>query len=256
MSKRMVFMSNMGHSGGAWLMRVCSMHPEVLMLTEINEVLRLKYVPKKNMYPEVEIDFDIKISQRGSDRKTSLLESSLQSELGGLFLIYQYQIRKEEVIGLIKGFNEKAIKKCKEICNSIKFCLTYRNPISLVNFYSNQRVKVHKEVYEDSFKYNVNLHSKRFQTHLKNMSKRGKCIRLEDLNDSLRDRTPYFKEVMEEMFEVEWPLSLIEETIKKEGYGNDDSEEIWNSWEPWQKNYFMDHFKNIMIETNYNNKFL
>lgn len=258
MSKRIVLMRNMGNSGGAWLMKICTMHKKVLMLAEINEVLRLKYVPKP-MYPDVGIDYDVKISQKNENRHGTMFESRTQCELGFRFLLNQYKIRKEEVIGLIKGFDAESIKKCKDICDSVKVIQTFRNPVGIIDFYMSlndaipgRRQIAFDEPYEECFKKHIEFFCARFKNFLQKIPTE-KIIKLEDINRSLKDNTPFFKETMEEIFEVEWTNDFITEIIKKEGYGDDGSESrgIWKGWESWKKEHFMKSFKIIMEDLNY-----
>jgi len=256
MSKRIVLMRNMGNSGGAWLMKICTMHKEVLMLAEINEVLRLKYVPKP-MYPDVGINYDVKLSQRDENRHGALLART-QCELGFRFLLNQYKIGKEEVIGLIKGFDTELIKKCRGICDSVKVIQTLRNPVGIIDFYMSlkdaipgRRQTAFDEPYEECFKKHIEFFCARFKKAL-GRKEEEKILKLEDINVSLRDRTPFFKDMMEELFEVEWTDNLVEKIIET-GYGDggDVNKEIFKNWESWKKENFLSSFETITADLGY-----
>lgn len=253
MAKRIVLMRNMGNSGGAWLMRTCSMHEKILMLAEINQVLRLTYVPKEKMYPEADIDFDVKIAQRGHNRKGFLFDRRTQCEIVSRFIIEQYNTRSEEVIGLIKCFDDEAIENCKGICNSVKVIQTLRNPVGIIDFYMSderRRQTAFNEPYEECFKAHVDIFNKRFSDTLERSEA---IIKLEDINISLRDNTPFYKDFMENLFEVECPDDLIEEVKEKEGYGDDggESKVIWEGWESWKKEYFLNSFEWVVEALGY-----
>lgn len=260
MSKRIVLIRNMGNSGGAWLMEVLNKHVQISMFQEINQVLRLKYQisdkSKKNMvYPNIE--YDVKIAQRSSDLKGFLFNSRTQCEIATQFLLYQFAVQKEEVIGLIKCFDHTSIKTCREKCPSVKVVQVLRNPIGIIDFYTskkNLRQIAHHESYEISFKRHVDLFSDRIITFLKNRDEANeKIIRLEDINISLRQNDSFFKELMEDLFEVDWSNEFIKEIKQRFGYGNDadQNREIWKNWDEWKKEYFKTHVGETMLNLGY-----
>ena len=258
MAKRIVLMRNMGNSGGAWLMKICTMHEKILMLTEINQVLRLKFVPKEDIYSsEIGIDFDMKIAQRGPGRVGTIFNVRTQCELATIFLLQQLPIRKEEVIGLIKCFDNDAIIKYRKFCNSVKVYQTTRNPIDIIDFYTSDKMlrQVAFDASEEtSFREHVVFFYKRFMSLIEERNNNGhEIIKLEDINKSLKNSTPFFKEKMENIFEVEWSNDFITVIIEKESYGDDGSgsKKIWEEWPSWKKECFLNSFKLVMEDLNY-----
>ena len=248
----------MGNSGGAWLMRSCTMHEKILMIAEINQVLRLKFVPKEKVYPpNINIDFDMKIAQRGFNKIGTVLDSRTQCDIAVSFLIEQFRIRKEEVIGLIKCIDPQAIIKCKRYCDSVKVYQTLRNPVGIINFYTSEKTLrqiAFDASEEECFKEHVTFFSGRFAAMIKQRDDvHYEIIKLEDINKSLKNKTSFFKNKMEEIFEVEWSDDLISQIIQKENYGDDGSisKEIWDNWKPWKKEYFLKSFKSIMCDLGY-----
>lgn len=257
MSKRIVLARNSGNSGGAWLMRVWSMHKEVLMLTEAAHYMKLTYAPKK-ICPEIEIDFQKIVGQHVLGYN---FEIPTKYDVCRGFLLDQFYKRKEEVFGLIKCFNKKTIDKCKEICNSVKVVQTLRNPVGTIDFHTYSKIKIadknkdlgkERGTEEEIFKQTVKNTYRGFLFVEENMGKEL-LIKLEDLNISLRDNTSYFKDVAQDLFEVEYDDNLIKKIIEVEGFGDDGSgsKKIWENWPEWKKTFFMDSFESLMKKLNY-----
>ncbi len=250
----------MGNSGGAWLMKVFNMHENILMFQELNQILRLRYdysdINKKNLnYPHV--DYDVKIAQRSRDLKGFLFNSRTQCHIATSFLLYQYDIRKEDAIGLIKCFDHESIRECRVKCPSVKVVQVLRNPIGIIDFYMSQenlRQIAHHDPYEISFKKHVDFFHNKFIDFWENNEKKGeKIIRLEDLNISLKDGNPFLKDTMEDLFEVNFSNEFIEKIKQNLGYGNEGNQnkEIWQNWEGWKKEYFKKYFENLMMNLGY-----
>lgn len=253
MSKRIVLVKNMGNSGGAWLMKVFCLHKDILMLQELNQILRLRFEPK-SLYPDMGINFDVKIAQRTEDKKGFIFNSRTQCEIACRFLLYQFKKRNEEVIGLIKCFDGETVKACRNVCDSVKVIQTIRNPIGIIDFYMSvdtlHQISFDKP-YRECFEDHVHFFSSRFKDVLKCKNEEP-IIRLEDLNVSLRDGTDFFKILIEDIFEVVWTPDLMMKTINL-GIGGDGSQNklIWNNWEDWKKECFLKDFEPIMKELGY-----
>ena len=244
MAKRIVLVRNPGNSGGAWLSKVFSSHKDILMFPEITHGLTISYDPR-HVHPQVDINFKRRI---GQNVKGYNFEVSTQYDIARGFLIDQFAKREEEVIGLIKVFDKTTIDKCKEICSSVKVIQTYRNPIGIIDFYTGYKMKLNLFAEKESFENTTAQFYRSFSTLVKNNELH---IRLEDLNSSLINKTLFFKETIEKIFEVKCSDEFVEEFSEDHGDDGSISKEIFKKWAPWKKEYFLKYFESIMKQLNY-----
>lgn len=247
MSKRIVLIWSPGNSGGGWMSKTFSSHENILIFQEVAHALVLSYAPRR-IHPQVDIDYNRRVGQNIRDSYN--FEKTTCLDIARGFLLDQFYKRKEDVIGLIKAFDKKTISMCNEICDSVKVVQTFRNPVGIVDFYTAYKMELYNYSEKESFEKTMKQVYKAFSAIV--VSKEV-AVRLEDLNSSLRNRTPFFKETVENIFEVKCSEEFIDSVRDLKDYGDDGSlsKEIWGKWDSWKKNSFLSRFQSIMEKLNY-----
>ena len=221
----MIFlMFNMGNSGGSWFERVCNSHEDILVWEELHR--QLGYI-KANM----------------EEADLVALEHLKRNE------------NRCKSIGLIKSFGKKTVEYCLSSGGNI--VQMFRNPIKVVNHKMGKKLDVCRSCgidCEDVFEAHVIFYSMRYNQFIKQGDKYP-IYKLEDMSDAIINGR--FRGIIESITGVEWNDKQIKRINKilpngKNSFKEDRSENvIWNSWDDFEKEVFIKHFKPIMNEVGY-----
>lgn len=221
----MIFlMFNMGNSGGSWFERVCNSHEDILAWEELHR--QLGYV-KANM-EEADI-VAMEHLKKNVDRCKS--------------------------IGLIKSFGKHTIDYCLSFGGNI--VQMFRNPIKVVNHKMGKKIDACRSCgidCEDVFEAHVKFYSMRYRQFIDRNDKYP-LYRLEDLSDAIMNGD--FRNIIESITGIEWDdrqvnrVSSILPSGKKSFEEDDADKAIWKSWDDFEKDMFIKHFKPIMDEMRY-----
>lgn len=223
MSKHIFLMFNMGNSGGKWLQDICNVHEDVQVWEEANHYLKVNH-----------------------------LEGQIQLDAVYKFFMEQYQSSKKKTLGLNKAFDDRLVKFAERFGGSIM--QMFRHPVGVVNFKNGHKMAECKlkglfdklDTPEKIFEAHVDFYAFRYREYTENAHK-WPVVKLEDLKKSLRERTPYFEDVMKKALKVDWLPKHTKKVISMGGLNDDKSHfDIWESWEDWKKDIFLKYFQGIM----------
>jgi len=236
MSKRVVLIYNMGHSGGRWLQDVFNRHPDVQLWQEANHYLKVDH-----------------------------LDSDSQLDSVYEFFRSQLSLCNKRVIGLIKSFDDRSIKLCEEYGGSI--FQMYSHPVNVLDAKDGKKIKECVTAgllklpanEEDTFRAHAMFYASIYKTYI-DRSYKWPIIKLEDLNESIKSDFQYFIKISKIFFDIEWNnKSLVDIRSMYNVNGNlsraysehTPSCNIFNRWPEWKKSIFTTTFSNVLIRSGY-----
>ncbi len=223
MKKHILLMFNMGNSGGKYFEDICNTHEDVQIWQEANHLLKVDH-----------------------------LETPVQFDRVYAFFMKQYEENKKKTIGLIKAFDHRLIGLAERTGGSIM--QMFRHPVGVVGFKTGHKMAECEQrglfdkldTPEKIFEAHVDFYASIYNSYTKNAHK-WPVVKLEDLKKSLRERTPYFEDVMKKALKVDWQPKHTKKVINMGGLEeNRDHFDIWKSWEDWKKDIFLKYFQEIM----------
>lgn len=183
MAKNIFLMYNTGRSGGTWFTNACNLHPEVQVWGEI------------------------KASLPGFCRETRLEESVLLDK----YIRDQFESNPNTTIGIIKCFYKQQREFCKE--KSGRVVQSLRNPINIVVGKMGDKTKdcaAKAATVQEVFEKHIQFYASHFRKYIVR-SGEWPIIKLEEMNESLRNKTPLFKKTFEYFTQVGWTQDIIDE---------------------------------------------
>lgn len=223
MAKKIFLMFNMGNSGGKWFQDICNVHEDVMVWQEANHQLKVQYE-----------------------------SSSVQVDTVYNFFMDQFKNSPKHTVGLIKSFDDRLVKLADQ--TSGKVVQMFRNPIGVVHFKTGHKMQqcLQKGKFKslstpkETFEAHVDFYRDRYVAYTR-YSKTWPLIKLEDLKKSLREDKQYFEETMRMCLQVEWKPEHTQRVVAMGGLEEDLSHlKIWQDWEIWKKEIFLEYFKEVM----------
>lgn len=203
-----LFIRHIGHGGGGWLMVCCNNHPAgISLIGECHKKTQLDFVAR-----------GIPMTQEAKNAQIQKL--------------FEDRIHFGDcAMGVIKSFNESSVKWARKLVGkeNVHVISMVRNP--MLRFFTKWRKRVRDATIWYNREFNANYdpdwlikdyplmaeitsayfalrYHNKFLTRVE--AKHEPIVRLEDINRSIRLRTPFFKRLMEYLTGVEWSLEYID----------------------------------------------